>query len=141
MIRHFSIVAAVFASALIPAASLGSEQPAARAGDSTLVPGRSISVGDPTVIVCGQPAARVGDNAVGGILNVLQQNGLVPSNVPSPVVPGPILSGSPTVLIGGKPAARIGDPVRVVTQIPSLGALPQPDSIRPPGCPTVLIGS
>jgi len=141
MIRYTSILAVLLASASIPAASPASEQPAARAGDGTLVPNRTIRIGEPTVIICGRPAARVGDTAVGGILIVIQQQPLAAENVPSPVLPGPILTGSSTVFIGGKPAARIGDRVQVMTQLTSLGPLPKPDSVSPPGCPTVLIGS
>ncbi len=77
--------------------------PAARLGDMhtcpMVDPGPKPHVGGPilppcevTVIICGQPAARVGDKAfcVGP--------------------PDTIAMGSPTVLIGKKMAARIGDP-------------------------------
>lgn len=60
----------------------------------------------------GLPAARVGDNVL--------QNGphchapihpaaLVPTPVPHPPMPLPIIVGSPTVMIGGAPAARATD--------------------------------
>lgn len=49
-------------------------------------------VGEPTVIIGGQPAARVGDTLV----------------CVGP--PDSVSQGEPTVIIGGKPAARMGDP-------------------------------
>lgn len=53
--------------------------------------GMSIIVGEPTVLIGGMPAARVGDTcACAG-----------PTDT--------IVKGSGTVLIGGKPAARMGD--------------------------------
>lgn len=48
--------------------------------------------GDPTVLIGGLPAARVGDTAV----------------CVGP--PDSIVKGSSTVMIGGMPAARMGDP-------------------------------
>lgn len=74
---------------------------AARIGDMHVCPmltgmvphvGGPISVGCPTVLIGGMPAARVGDMAV---------------CVGPPDV---IVMGSPTVLIGGMMAARMGDP-------------------------------
>ena len=53
--------------------------------------GGPITTGEPSVIICGQAAARVGD------LALCQCNG-------APV----IASGSQSVLIGGQPAARQG---------------------------------
>jgi len=53
--------------------------------------GGPISVGCPTVLIGGMPAARVGDMAV----------------CVGP--PDTIAAGSSTVLIGGMPAARLGD--------------------------------
>jgi uncharacterized Zn-binding protein involved in type VI secretion len=53
--------------------------------------GGPIAVGCPTVLICGMPAARVGDMAV---------------CVGPPDV---IALGSFKVLIGGQPAARMGD--------------------------------
>jgi uncharacterized Zn-binding protein involved in type VI secretion len=76
-------------------------QPAARVADmhvcpmvTLLVPhvgGPILPIGCPTVLIGGQPAARVGDLAfcVGP--------------------PDAIVKGSLTVLIGGQPAARVGD--------------------------------
>lgn len=76
-------------------------QPAARIGDLHVCPmvtgqvphvgGPVLPAGEPTVLIGGTPAARVGDMAtcVGP--------------------PDTIAMGSTTVLIGGKPAARMGD--------------------------------
>ena len=55
------------------------------------VGGPVISPGDPTVLIGGMPAARVGDMAI----------------CTGP--PDSIATGSSTVLIGGMPAARMGD--------------------------------
>lgn len=78
-------------------------QPAARSGDQHLCPmvtpgappvphvGGPVTVGCPTVLIGGMPAARVGDMLV---------------CVGPPDV---IAKGSMTVLIGGMPAARMGD--------------------------------
>ncbi len=77
--------------------------PAARLGDMHTCPmqtpgtppiphvGGPISTGAPTVLIGGQPAARVGDLAV----------------CVGP--PDTIAMGSATVLIAGQPAARMGD--------------------------------
>ena len=95
-------------------------QPAARMGDS-MAHGGVIILGCPTVLIGGQPAARITDMHV-----CPMTTGVVPH------VGGPILPpGSPTVLIGGLPAARVGDMAVCVGP---------PDTILPPGCPTVLIG-
>jgi uncharacterized Zn-binding protein involved in type VI secretion len=83
--------------------------------------GGVIVIGNPTVLIGGQPAACVGD-----------MHTCPMSDGPKPHVGGPILPpGSPTVLIGGRPAARVGDMATCVGP---------PDVIAPPGCPTVLIG-
>jgi uncharacterized Zn-binding protein involved in type VI secretion len=77
-----------------------------------------------TVLIGGQPAARVGD------MHVCPMQ--TPAPVPVPHVGGPILPpGVPTVLIGGLPAACVGD---------SATCTGPPDAILPPGCLTVLIG-
>lgn len=94
-------------------------RPAARMGDST-AHGGVITVGFPTVLIGGQPAARVGDMHTCPMFDG-----------PKPHVGGPIMPpGSVTVLIGGVPAARLGD------QATCAGP---PDAIVA-GCPTVLIG-
>ena len=54
--------------------------------------GGPVGPGDPTVLVAGLPAARVGDMAV----------------CVGP--PDAVAMGSPTVHVGGVPAARMGDP-------------------------------
>ena len=98
-------------------------KPAARMGDMT-AHGGSIVVGAPTVLIGGQPAARVGDMHVCPMVT--------PGTPPIPHVGGPILPpGAMTVLICGQPAACVGDMATCVGP---------PDSIIPPGCPTVLIG-
>ncbi|HWR84085.1 MAG TPA: PAAR domain-containing protein [Candidatus Deferrimicrobium sp.] len=96
-------------------------KPAARMGDTT-VHGGTIVKGEPTVLIGGMPAARVGDMHVCPMLN--------PGVPPPPHVGGPILMGSFVVLIGGAPAARAGDMCQCSGP---------PDSIAM-GCPTVLIG-
>jgi len=94
-------------------------KPAARMGDSTSH-GGSIVLGMPTVLIGGQPAARVGDMHVCPMVT-----GVVP-HVGGPIMP----PGSPTVLIGNMPAARVGDMATCTGP---------PDSIIV-GCMTVLIG-
>ena len=93
-------------------------KPAARLGDSC-AHGGVIVVGLPTVLIGGQPAARLGDMHVCPMVPVLV-----------PHVGGPVALGSATVLIGGQPAARVGDMATCVGP---------PDTIAA-GCPTVLIG-
>jgi len=94
--------------------------PAARMGDPT-AHGGTISVGLPTVLIEGRPAARVGDMHTCSLVNILGD----------PHVGGPILPpGSPTVLIGGMPAARMGD----------LAQCNGPTDSIAMGAPTVLIG-
>ena len=99
-----------------------SAKPAARLGDGT-AHGGSIVVGCSTVLICGQPAARVGDMHVCPYVT--------PVIPPIPHVGGPIIMGSPTVIIGGMPAARMTD--MAICNGP-------PDTIIS-GCPTVLIGA
>ena len=96
-------------------------KPAARMGDMT-AHGGSIVVGMPTVLIGGQPAARLGDMHTCPMVT--------PGTPPIPHVGGPITLGSATVLIGGQPAARMGDMATCVGP---------PDTIAA-GCPTVLIG-
>lgn len=93
-------------------------KPAARMGDFT-AHGGTIVTGLPTVLIGGQPAARLGDMHVCPMVT-----GLVPH------VGGPIVMGSATVLIGGQPAARQGDLATCVGPIDTIAL----------GCPTVLIG-
>lgn len=79
-----------------------------------------IPPGCPTVLIGGMPAARLGD---------MHTCPMVTGTVPH--VGGPISMGSASVLIGNLPAARVGDMATCTGP---------PDSIIPPGCPTVLIG-
>ena len=75
--------------------------PAARKTDVQVCPlmcnpyvphnGGPILTGDATVLICGQPAARVTDQALCSCAQAT------------------IVLGLPTVLIGGQPAARMGD--------------------------------
>ena len=88
-------------------------------GDQT-AHGGAIVAGLPTVLIAGQPAARVTD-----------MHACPMFDGPKPHVGGPITGpGSPTVLIGGLPAARVGDAAQCAGP---------PDSIVM-GAPTVLIG-
>lgn len=67
-------------------------KPAARMGDMT-VHGGAIVVGEPTVLIGGLPAARVGDMHTCPMVN--------PGAPPPPHVGGPIMPpGAVTVLIG-----------------------------------------
>ena len=96
-------------------------KPAARMGDPT-AHGGVITVGLPTVLIGGQPAARLGDMHTCPMVT--------PGVPPIPHVGGPITLGSVTVLVGNQPAARMGDMATCVGP---------PDTIAM-GCPTVLIG-
>ena len=87
----------------------------------------AIIKGEPTVLIGGQPSARMSD-----------QTGpcLLPGCVPGG--PGMIMKGSGTVLIGGLPAARVGD---MTLHSACMAPIPSPTGkILPPGCPTVMIG-
>lgn len=95
-------------------------QPAARVGDPTAHGAPLTPPGEPTVLIGGMPAYRVGDPPV-----------------PCPMTTGPVPHGpesapmgSTTVLIGSQPALRMGDTL--------VGAGP-PNSVIM-GEPTVLIG-
>lgn len=73
--------------------------PAARVGDPTGHPGVITGPGSPTVLIMGQPAARLSD---------LHTCSMPPPAGPHP--PSPIAGpGVPTVLISGLPAAVLGD--------------------------------
>lgn len=98
-------------------------KPAARMGDQT-AHGGTIVVGFPTVLIGGQPAARIGDMHVCTMLNPPPP----PPGIPH--VGGPVVLGSFTVLVGTMPLARMGD---------MLTCVGPPDTIIK-GCPTVLIG-
>jgi uncharacterized Zn-binding protein involved in type VI secretion len=105
-------LALVLLSASDPAGSA----PAARAGDA-LSDGTILQPGTPTVLICGKPAARVGDP-------VIETR---PGPLGAVALPSTIVVGSTTVLIAGKAAARVGDRT-------SSGG------IIAAGCPTVVIG-
>jgi uncharacterized Zn-binding protein involved in type VI secretion len=97
--------------------------PAARMGDTTAHGGTIVS-GLPTVLIGGQPAARVGDMHVCPLVNA--------DPAASPHVGGALVGpGAATVLIGGQPAAVIGDSATCVS--------PAPNSVVA-GYPTVLLG-
>ncbi|MGE0709556.1 MAG: PAAR domain-containing protein [Planctomycetota bacterium] len=87
-----------------------------------------ICKGEPTVLIGGQPAARVTDQTL-------------PCMGPPPCIPagpGMIAMGSTTVLIGKMPAARMGD---MTAHASCVAPIPGPTGkILPPCCPTVLIG-
>jgi uncharacterized Zn-binding protein involved in type VI secretion len=88
----------------------------------------AIVSGSPTVMIGGQPAARVSDTTQ-------------PCALPSCVAGGPgvIAKGSATVQINKLPAARLGDPTShlACTPIP----IPGPTGkILPPCFPNVIIG-
>ena len=119
MNRLFSILFLIFLLTCVFVSQVFAGKPAARMGDMT-AHGGTITIGFPTVLIGGMPAARLGDMHVCPMVT-----GLVPH------VGGPITTGSATVLIGGMPAARVGDMATCVGP---------PDSIMPPGMPTVLIG-
>lgn len=80
--------------------------------------GGPVVVGDPTVLIGFQPAARVGDELV--------------CNGP----PDAVAAGEPSVLIGGRDAARRGDPTshggHLVAGCPSvlIGASAQAETLR-----------
>jgi len=99
-----------------------SAKPAARLGDPT-AHGGAIIVGCATVLIGGQPAARVGDMHVCPMVT--------PGLPPIPHVGGLIIMGSPTVIIGGMPAARMTDMAICIGP---------PDAISM-GSPNVLIGA
>lgn len=94
-------------------------RPAARVGDLTVTGDPITGPGAPTVLVAGQPAARVGDLVSG------------------PACTGSITVGSTTVVIAGQPAARVGD--QVMGTNPQSGAAVT-TAVAPPGAATVLVG-
>jgi uncharacterized Zn-binding protein involved in type VI secretion len=96
-------------------------KPAARMGDPT-AHGGTIVAGFPTVLIGGQPAARMTDMHICPMVT--------PGTPPVPHVGGPVTLGSATVLIGNLPAARMCDMATCVGP---------PDTIAS-GCMTVLIG-
>jgi len=89
--------------------------PAARVGDPTGHPGVVTGPGVATVMICGMPAAVVGD------LHTCS----FPGTPPHP--PSPFTMGSTTVMVGGRPALRLGDIAGCGAPIVN-------------GAPTVMIG-
>ena len=96
--------------------------PAARLGDMT-AHGGTVTVGCPSVLIGGMPAACVGDMHVCPMV--------CPAPPAIPHVGGPITMGVNTVMIGGKPAATVGSMCTCTGP---------PDSIMM-GCNTVIIGT
>ena len=92
--------------------------PAARLGDLTVTGDAITGPGAPTVLICGLPAACMGDAVAGNVCT------------------GAITMGSPTVLIGGRPAARV---TSQVTGVNPYSGVPVTTVVGPPGAPTVLI--
>ncbi len=87
----------------------------------------TIIKGEFTVLIGGQPAARVTDQTAPCI-----PPGCIPGG------PGMIMMGSATVMIGKMPAARLGDDTLHPTCV---GPIPGPTGkIAFAGCPTVIIG-
>ena len=74
---------------------------AARLGDRGIphCSGYVIATGNPTVLINGRPAARVGD---------VSTPHLRPGGRRCQTHVAPIITGNPTVIIAGKPAARVG---------------------------------
>lgn len=86
-----------------------------------------IPPGAPTVIIGGQPGARMTDKSAPCML---------PSCVPAG--PGMVAKGSATVIVSGLPAARVGD---MTAHLTCVAPIPSPvGKILPPGAPTVMIG-
>jgi uncharacterized Zn-binding protein involved in type VI secretion len=87
----------------------------------------AIIKGEPTVLIGGQPAARLTDTTAPCMMAPCVPGG-----------PGMIALGSATVLIGNMPAARVGD---MTSHMSCVAPIPSPTGkILPPGCPTVMIG-
>lgn len=99
-------------------------RPAARLGDP-MAHGGTISSGCPTVLIGGQPAARLLDAHV-----CPMQTPMPPPVPPIPHVGTVIVFGSLTVIVGMMPQARMGDP----------GVCIGPPNSVAMGCPTVLVG-
>ena len=87
----------------------------------------TIIKGAATVMIGGQPAARVTDTTT-------------PCTLPGcvPAGPGMIAKGSSSVMIEGLPAARVND---MTAHSSCVAPIPGPvGKVLPPGCPTVMIG-
>ena len=87
----------------------------------------TIIKGAGTVMIGGQPAARVTDTTA-------------PCTLPGcvPAGPGMIAKGSSSVMIEKLPAARVND---MTAHASCVAPIPGPvGKVLPPGCPTVMIG-
>jgi uncharacterized Zn-binding protein involved in type VI secretion len=98
--------------------------PAARVTDLTVTGDAVLPPGVPTVLIGGLPAACVGDQVMGPVINY---------------APGVITIGSFTVLISGRPAARVTSVVTGNTIGPFGAPIPVATTIIK-GQPNVLIG-
>lgn len=88
----------------------------------------------------GQPAARIGDMVLQTVPHChapIHPAAPVPTPVPHPALPLPIVKGQPNVLIGSMPAARVTDMTKPCTLVPCVPAGP---GIIAKGSMTVLIG-
>lgn len=98
--------------------------PAARITDLTATGDMILPPGVPNVLIGGLPAACVGNQVYGPVINY---------------APGVITSGSFTVLIAGRPAARVTSTVTGATIGPLGAPVPVATTIVK-GQPNVLIG-
>lgn len=75
----------------------------------------------------GAPAARIGDMTLQQAPHChapIHPPAPVPTVVPHPALPLPIIMGAPTVIIGKSPAARLTDMTKICTLIPCVPAGP-----------------
>lgn len=87
----------------------------------------------------GQPAARVGDNVIQMAPHChapIHPAVPVPTPVPHPGLPLPIIKGAATTMIGGPPAARVLDQTKLCT-LP--GCVPGGPGMIAKGSATVII--
>lgn len=71
--------------------------------------GKIVGPGAPTVMICGKPAAVLGDNVVNTSIHPPVGGAAIPGPAVPPATNQTVIAdGSTTVLIGGKPAARTG---------------------------------
>lgn len=98
--------------------------PAARITDQSITGDLILPPGVPNVLIGGLPAATVGSQVYGPVINA---------------TPGVITTGAVTVLIGGRPAARITSVVAGGTTATPAGPVPVATTIAK-GQPNVLIG-
>ncbi len=87
------------------------------------------------------PAARMTDQILQQVPHChapMHPPAPVPTAVPHPALPLPIITGAPTVLIGGQPAARVTDQSKPCTLIP---CAPGGPGVIAKGSTTVLIAN